>query len=96
MLSDAEKVNRYRYEKLANDLNKEAYFQQMRDFIHKPLKHFYPCQRALVLTKAIGERPIPVTSVVLQEAGDTICQCHPGLDLPKLYNMLTSIQYQEV
>jgi len=91
-MNEAEQTNYRRYEKLANDLNKEAYFQQMREYIHKPLKHFYPCQKALVLTKAIGIRPIPVTTEVIPEAGSTQCQCHPSLDQQQLFKLLLAIE----
>lgn len=67
MLTDSEAKNIRRYEAVAYWLEREAYRQQMEGRT-KPLKQFYPCSKALVFTAAMAARPVPVTSVVVQNA----------------------------
>jgi len=83
----------HRYEWMSTQLEREAYAKQMEGRT-KPLKHFYPCEKALCFTRAMREimRENPegfVTSVVIPTASRTLCSCHPGLsesDLWKLFD----------
>lgn len=87
MLPDGERTNIERYERVAYWLEREAYRQQMEGRT-KPLKHFYPCAKALVFTAAMAKRPVPVTSVVVQDAYYTECACHHNLTETELLNHL--------
>ncbi len=76
-----------RYEWMSYRLEREAYRKQMEGRT-KPLKHFLPCEKALVFTRAMGEPSGVVTSLVIPTAARTICACHPALgeaDLWRLY-----------
>jgi hypothetical protein len=86
-LSDSEKTNYRRYESLANRLNKDAYHLQSEAHRWRPLAHFNPCAKALVLTLALSKRPIPVTMEVIPIAAITICACHQGMSENDLYNL---------
>lgn len=88
-MTDAEKINFDRYNKLAYRLNHDSYLMQIKENDGKPLKHFVPCTKALVFTSALSIRPVPVTSIVVTEAAKAICGCHVGIGESELYRMLT-------
>lgn len=76
-----------RYSWIANQLNREAYRQQM-ERRRSPLKHFYPCPKALQFTAALNLQPLQPSSVLIYAAALTPCDCHPGsgaLELEALY-----------
>jgi len=88
MITKNERVNYDRYNKLAFQLNHEAYLQQMDKNGGRKLKQFVPCAKAVILTASLSKRPIPVTSEVIPVAGKTACSCHSGLNENDLYKML--------
>jgi hypothetical protein len=88
ILTEAERRNYNRYNRLANTLNKEAYRLQVEKHRGRPLAQFNPCQKALVFTAALSKNPIPVTGQVIPVAAQTICPCHQGLSTNDLYTML--------
>ena len=81
-------TNYERYQRIANQLNHDAYLRQMNGRNGKPLTHFIPCPKAVVFTAACGENPIPVTMVVLGQASRVPCECHSGFAYDELFNML--------
>ena len=88
-MTDAEKINFDRYNKLAYRLNHDSYLMQIKENGGRPLKHFIPCTKALVFTAALAVRPVPVTSQVVIEAARAICSCHIGVGETELFGMLT-------
>jgi hypothetical protein len=75
------------YDKIQNAahrLNADAYRLQMKGR-DKPLKHFDPCPRSLVLLDCLREAGHLGTAMA--NASLTCCDCHPGLDLDGLYKM---------
>jgi len=86
MLTDAERRNYERYEKIAFKLNHDTYLEQIKKQ-NKALKQFLPCEKALVFTSAMGRRPIPVTMQVIPLAAQTNCGCHMRLDEKALFDL---------
>lgn len=85
-LTKSETCNYYRYDRMAYILNRDAYILQMKNRT-KPLKQFYPCPRGVIFTAAMGERPIPVTMLVIPKAALQICDCHPGMGEKELWDL---------
>jgi hypothetical protein len=80
-------INYNRYEFVSYSLERKAYAQQMKGR-STALKHFLPCNKALVFTAAMGKASIPPSSVVIIEASLTPCVCHPNFgyqELDRLY-----------
>jgi len=93
-MTNAEKINASRYDKLAYRLNHDAYMRQLEQNRGRPLKQFIPCPKALILTAALSITPIPVTQLVIPKAGRELCVCHPGLNEIDLYKMMQEIQIE--
>lgn len=86
-MTDTDRRLWHRYQDIAHVLEAQAYQQQMKGR-KKPLKQFIPCNKALVFTKACGNRPIPVTSIVVRAAAITLCDCHHSLSEQDLWDLL--------
>lgn len=86
-----------RYSWIANELNKKAYFDQMKHR-RSPLRQFNPCPKALQFTAALNLQPLPPSIVLINTAALTPCSCHPGmgaLDLDNLYsNSIEAIPHE--
>lgn len=86
-----------RYAWIANQLNSEAYRQQMKHR-RSPLKQFNPCPKALQFTAALNLQPLPPSTVLINTAALTPCSCHPdmgALDLDNLYlNSIEAIPHE--
>lgn len=73
-----------RYEWVAERLQREAYRLQMKNRT-TPLRRFIPCDKALVFTRAMGDRDGVPSSVVIADAAVTICPCHQGAGEKELW-----------
>ena len=85
-MNESEIRNYLRYEKIAYKLNHDTYLQQVKGRT-TALKHFIPCPKALVFTSAMGERPVPVTMIIIPRAALTMCMCHPGVGEKELWEL---------
>lgn len=74
-----------RYEWMSSHLEQEAYQQQTK--LKRKITQFFPCEKALVFTKAMSNPNGVVVSLVIYDAALTICKCHSGLSAKDLWNL---------
>jgi len=71
---------------IANRLNGDTYRAQMKGRT-KPLKCFYPCPKAILLTAALSDENT-LLYPTLERAALVICECHHGLDAGGMMDIL--------
>jgi hypothetical protein len=82
-----------RIQNASHRLNAEAYEMQVIANGNKPLKQFSPCEKSVMLLKALREG-VHIT-IATQDAARTYCACHKELDFNGLLNYEFDPTYKE-
>ena len=77
-----------RCERLSYALNRDAYKQQLAKNKNRRLKHFVPCNKAVMVLKKMSEGAN--LGVAIMWANSTLCNCHNSLTEDDLYNLATT------